>query len=100
MNINRNLLVPSLLIFVVGFFMGSFLEKSETKLNVIMAGVDEKGNSVCVNKSQVFLFKKLNGENRIIFHYHDALSKEAIVSKAFPDAETLETYWDQLVKNW
>ena len=100
MKINRNLLVPSLLIFVVGFLMGSFLEKSETKLNVIMAGVDEKGNSVCVNKSQVFLFKKLNGENRIIFHYHDALSKEAIVSKAFPDAETLETYWDQLVKNW
>ena len=26
------------------------------------------------------------------------LSKEAIVSKAFPDAETLETHWDQLIR--
>ena len=46
------------------------------------------------------LFKKLNGEKKIIFHYHDALSKEAIVSKSFPDSETLETYWDQLIRNW
>jgi len=100
MNLNKKLLLTFLIIFVSGVFMGSFLEKSETKLKVIMAGVDEKGNSVCVNKSQVFLFKKLNGENKIIFHYHDALSREAIVSKAFPDSETLETYWDQLVRNW
>jgi len=100
MNLNNKLFCTFMIIFISGLFMGSFLEKSETKLNVIMAGVDEKGNSVCVNKSQVFLFKKLNGENRIIFHYHDALSKEAIVSKSFPDAETLETYWDQLVRNW
>ena len=80
--------------------MGSFLEKPETKLNVILAGVDGKGNSVCVNKSQVYLFKRLSGENKIIFHYHDALSKEAIVSKSFQDEETLETYWDQLIRNW
>jgi len=100
MNLNKKLLLTFLIIFVSGVFMGSFLEKSETKLKVIMAGADEKGNSDCVNKSQVFLFKKLNGENKIIFHYHDALSKEAIVSKAFPDSETLETYWDQLVRNW
>ena len=83
-----------------GVFMGSFLQKAETKLKVIKAGLDEKGNLVCVNKSQIFLFKKINGENKIVFHYHDALSKEAIVSKSFPDAETLETYWDQLVRNW
>jgi hypothetical protein len=100
MKFNKKFKLISLLVFVSGILMGSFLEKSETKLNVIMAGVDEKGNSVCVNKSQVFLFKKMNGENKIIFHYHDALSKEAIVSKSFPDAETLETYWDQLVRNW
>ena len=86
--------------FGTGVFMGSFLEKSETKLKVIMAGVDDKGNAVCVNKSQVFLFKKINRENKIIFHYHDALSKEAIVSKVFPDEEDLERYWDQLVRNW
>lgn len=100
MNLNNKLICTFLVIFISGMFTGSFLEKPETKLKVIMAGVDEKGNSVCVNKNQVFLFKKLNGENRIIFHYHDALSKEAIVSKSFPDAETLETYWDQLVRNW
>tara|TARA_B100002019_G_scaffold30526_1_gene24489 strand:- start:1525 stop:1827 length:303 start_codon:yes stop_codon:yes gene_type:complete len=100
MNFNNKLLFALFIIFAGGVFMGSFLEKSETKLNVIMAGVDEKGNTVCVNKNQVYLFKKLNGENKIIFHYHDALSKEAIVSKAFPDAETLETYWDQLIRNW
>ena len=100
MKLKNKQLVVLLLVFATGAFMGSFLEKPETKLNVIMAGVDEKGNAVCVNKGQVFLFKKLNGENKIIFHYHDALSKEAIVSKSFPDSETLETYWDQLIRNW
>ena len=100
MNFKSQYFVALFLFFVTGFLTGSFLEKPETKLKVILAGVDEKGNSVCVNKSQVYLFKKLNSENRIIFHYHDALSKEAIVSKSFPDAETLETYWDQLIRNW
>jgi len=47
MNLNKKLLLTFLIIFVSGVFMGSFLEKSETKLKVIMAGVDEKGNSVC-----------------------------------------------------
>ena len=100
MKFKIKLLFSFLFIFTTGIFMGSFLEKPETKLKVIMAGVDEKGNSVCVNKDQVFLFKKLNGENKILFYYHDALSKEAIVSKSFTNAESLETYWDQLIKNW
>ncbi len=100
MNRSRKLVLSATVIFCAGFFMGSFLEKSETKLKVLMAGTDEKGNEVCVNKSQVFLFKKMNAENKIVFHYHDAVSKEAIVSKAFRDSEEMETYWDQLIRNW
>jgi len=50
MKLKNNLLAGALLVFLAGIFMGSFLEKPETKLKVIMAGVDEKGNSVCVNK--------------------------------------------------
>jgi len=53
MKLKNNLLAGALLVFLAGILMGSFLEKPETKLNVIMAGVDEKGNSVCVNKSHM-----------------------------------------------
>jgi len=100
MRIKRKLLLGGIAILLSGIFMGSFLQKAETKLNVIKAGVDNQGNLVCVNKAQVFLFKKINGENKIVFHYHDALSKEAVVTKSFPDEKTLETYWDQLLRNW
>jgi len=100
MSNRTKLWLGAFLLLTSGIFMGSFLQKAETKLNVIKAGLDDKGNLVCVNKSQVFLFKKLNGENKIVFHYHDALSKEAMVTKSFPDAKTLDTYWDQLLRNW
>ncbi len=100
MNIRIKLLASALMILGIGIFMGSFLEKAETKMGIIKAGFDEKGNQVCVNKSQVYLFKKINGENKIVFHYHDALSKEAIVTKSFADPESLEVYWDQLLRNW
>ena len=49
------------------FLMGSFFNQSEAKLKVIKAGVDEKGNQVCINKSQVYLFKKSQAENKILF---------------------------------
>ena len=71
-----------------GFLAGSFLEKSEAKLKIIKAGVDDKGNMVCINKAQVYLFKKVNPENKIIFHYHDALSKEASLPNPFLTSET------------
>ena len=99
MNFNYKLLFALFIIFTGGVFMGSFLEKPETKLNVIMAGVDEKGNSVCVNKNQVYLFKKLNGENKIIFHYHDVSVKRQLF-QGISGCRNIETYWDQLIRNW
>jgi len=96
----KSLCLGAIILLAAGFLAGSFLEKSEAKLKIIKAGVDDKGNMVCINKAQVYLFKKINPENKIIFHYHDALSKEAIVTKSFPNSETLEIYWDQLLRSW
>ena len=95
----KSLYLGAIILLAAGFLAGSFLEKSEAKLKIIKAGVDDKGNMVCINKAQVYLFKKVNPENKIIFHYHDAL-KEAIVTKSFPNSETLEIYWDQLLRSW
>ena len=50
-------------------FHGALINKSEASLSVIKAGVDEKGNPLCVNKSQVYLFKKDQAGNKIIFYY-------------------------------
>ena len=96
----KSLCLGAVILLAAGFLAGSFLEKSEAKLKIIKAGVDDKGNMVCINKAQVYLFKKVNPQNKIIFHYHDALSKEAIVTKSFPNSETLEIYWDQLLRSW
>jgi hypothetical protein len=82
----KSLCLGAIILLAAGFLAGSFLEKSEAKLKII--------------KAQVYLFKKVNPENKIIFHYHDALSKEAIVTKSFPNSETLEIYWDQLLRSW
>ena len=38
MKLKNNLLAGALLVFLAGILMGSFLEKSENKLKVIMAG--------------------------------------------------------------
>ena len=81
-------------------FMGALMNKSEASLQVIKAGVDEKGNPVCVNKSQVYLFKKNQAENKIIFYYHDAKSSDASITKSFPDSESLDSYWDELLRKW
>ena len=57
----------------------------------------KKENPVCVNKSQVYLFKKNQAENKIIFYYHDAKSSDASITKSFPDSESLDSYWDELL---
>ena len=59
-----------------------------------------KGGLTKVNKSQVYLFKKDQGQNKIVFFYHDAQSPEAFVTKSFSDSASLDIYWDDLLKNW
>jgi hypothetical protein len=76
------------------------INKSEASLSVIKAGVDDKGHPLCVTKSQVYLFKKDQATNKIIFYYHDAKSPDASVTKSFPDAESLDTYWEELLRKW
>ena len=80
--------------------MGALINKSEASLSVIKAGVDDKGNPLCVTKSQVYLFKKDQATNKIIFYYHDAKSTDGSVTKSFPDAESLDTYWEELLRKW
>ncbi len=58
MIINKKLM-GVIVLATASFLMGSFFNQSEAKLKVIKAGVDEKGNQVCINKSQVYLFKKI-----------------------------------------
>ena len=100
MNKINSVLIGILLIFAGVLLSGAFLEKTEAKLKVIKAGVDEKGHPVCVNKSQVYLFKKNEVEKTIVFFYHDPSSQEAMVKKSFSDVEKLNKYWDDLLKNW
>ena len=100
MNISKRLVVGLFFVLASSLFMGAIFEKSGAKLKVIKAGVDDKGNPVCVNKSQVYLFKKDQGQNKIVFFYHDAQSPEAFVTKSFSDGESLDSYWDELLKNW
>ncbi len=100
MNISKRLVVGLFFVLASSLFMGAIFEKSGAKLKVIKAGVDEKGNPVCVNKSQVYLFKKDQAQNKIVFFYHHAQSPEAFVTKSFSDGESLDSYWDELLKNW
>ncbi|MEC8244571.1 MAG: hypothetical protein VX038_07015 [Verrucomicrobiota bacterium] len=89
-----------IVLITASFLMGSFFNQSEAKLKVIKAGVDEKGNQVCINKSQVYLFKKNQAENKILFYFHDAQSENAMVAKSFPDLESLDKYWEILIRDW
>tara|TARA_B100001964_G_C14042561_1_gene513311 strand:+ start:372 stop:674 length:303 start_codon:yes stop_codon:yes gene_type:complete len=93
-------LIGIILMLSAAFFTGAIFDKSEAKLNVIKAGVDEKGHPVCVNKSQVYLFKKNETEKTITFFYHDPSSEEATVRKTFSEVEVLNKYWDDLLKSW
>ena len=70
MSKNNKVLLGIIVVLSASFFMGALMNKSEASLSVIKAGVDEKGHPVCVNKSQVYLFKKDQAENKIIFYYH------------------------------
>ena len=100
MNSKKRVVIGLFFLVAASFFMGAIFEKSEAKLNIIKAGVDSKGHHVCVNKSQVYLFKKDQGQNKIVFFYHDAQSPEAFVTKSFSDSASLDIYWDDLLKNW
>ena len=100
MYISKRLVLGLFFVLASVLFMGAIFEKSEAKLEVIKAGVDEAGNPVCVNTSQVYLFKKDQGQNKIVFFYHDAQIAEASVTKSFSDSESLDNYWDELLKNW
>ena len=97
---NNKVLLGIIVVLSASFFMGALMNKSEASLSVIKAGVDEKGHPVFVNKSQVYLFKKDQAENKIIFYYHDAKSSEASVTKSFPDEESLDSYWEELLRKW
>ena len=96
----KNMIVGLALLVIGSFSMGAFFNKSEATLGVIKAGADEKGNPICVNKDQVYLFKKNQAENKIIFHYHDSQSPNASIVKSFPDEESLDQYWVDLLNNW
>ncbi len=100
MNKKYKLLLGVMVMLSTSLFMGALINKSEAGLSVIKAGVDEKGNPLCVNKSQVYLFKKEQTENKIIFYYHDAMSSDASITKSFPDSDSLDSYWEELLRKW
>ena len=100
MSKNSKLLFGIIVMSSASLFMGALINKSEASLSVIKAGVDEKGHPLCVNKSQVYLFKKDQAQNKIIFYYHDAQSPDASVTKSFPDSESLDSYWEELLRKW
>ena len=62
---NKKILIGTIVLMVGSFSIGALFNKSEASLSVIKAGVDEKGNPVCVNKSQVYLFKKFMRKTRL-----------------------------------
>jgi hypothetical protein len=97
---NNKMLMGIIVLLSASFFMGALINKSEASLSVIKAGVDDKGNPICVNKDQVYLFKKDQATNKIIFLYHDAKSSDASVTKSFPDAESMDSYWEELLRKW
>ena len=97
---NNKVLMGIVVLLSASFFMGALINKSEASLSVIKAGVDDKGNPICVNKDQVYLFKKDQATNKIIFLDHDAKSSDASVTKSFPDAESMDSYWEELLRKW
>jgi len=100
MNKNKRLFL-GLSFFLMAFLgMGAIFQKSEATLSVIKAGIDQDGNPVCVNKSQVYLFKKLQSQNKIEFLYHDPMDEKASVIKSFADSVSMNKYWESLIKSW
>ena len=88
---------------LAGFFgSGAFREKPEAALPVIKAGTDDRGNLVCVNKSQVYLLSRDASGRRILFHFHDPGARDgfSIVKKVFSSREAMDEYWEILVKQW
>ena len=88
---------------LVGFFSsGAFREKSEATLPVIKAGVDDRGNPICINKSQIYMFTKDDSDRRILFHFHDSGARDgfSIVKKVFATNKEMNEYWEVLVKQW
>ena len=100
MNKNKKLVIGFVLVLTASFLMGAIFQKSEADLAVIKAGVDPDGNPICINKSQVYLFKQLKAKNKIVFFYHDPVDPKASVVKSFSDSEEVEKYWETLLKNW
>ena len=83
MNKNKKALLGIIVVLSASLFMGALLKKSEASMSVIKAGVDENGHPLCVNKSQVYLFKKDQAENKIIFYYHHPEDSKASIVKSF-----------------
>ena len=54
MRINKKLM-GVIVLATASFLMGAFFNQSEAKLKVIKAGVDEKGNQVCINLSLIHI---------------------------------------------
>ena len=100
MNKNKKVITGILIFALTCLFMGAIFQNSEAELAVIKAGVDADGNPVCINKSQVYLFKKLQAQNKIEFLYHDPIDQKASVTKSFSGSEALDKYWESLLKNW
>jgi hypothetical protein len=100
MTTSNRTLIGIILMLSAALFVGAIWDKTEAKLKVIKAGVDEKGLPICVNKSQVYLFKKNEAEKTITFFYHDPVSDDASVKKTFVETDNLNKYWDELLKNW
>tara|TARA_B100001093_G_scaffold385945_1_gene371814 strand:+ start:1108 stop:1410 length:303 start_codon:yes stop_codon:yes gene_type:complete len=96
----KNISVGLGILLFAFFLMGSLFQKSEAGLAVIKAGVDQDGNPVCINKSNVYMFKKIQSQNKIIFLYHDPIDDEASITKTFSDPESLDNYWKSLVEKW
>ncbi|MFP6901137.1 MAG: hypothetical protein VCA36_09340 [Opitutales bacterium] len=98
-----HLILTTALVALIGFLgSGAFRAKSEAAMPVIQAGVDKSGNQTCVNKSQVYLFSKDVPGKRILFNFHDPSARDgfSVVSKTFSSKETLEEYWEILLKEW
>ena len=100
MNKKKKQIISGIIILTSLFIMGAIFQKSEADLSVIKAGVDSAGNPVCINKAQVYLFKKIQSQNKIEFLYHDPVDQKASVVKSFADSQALEKYWESLIKNW
>ena len=98
----NRVLIGIILLLSGALFTGAIWDKTEAKLKVIKAGVDEQGRAICVNKAQVYLFKKNEGLKTITFFFHDPSDANgyAEVKKSFSSAENLNKFWNELLKGW